>query len=121
MAEETKQNEKTETEDHPLFAVWARDDETDSPLFVIRCPCGETVYTLEKDFFGEPPEVVPGMTMIEYQQAQKKHIKLHGMQKQVQRVALAQHAESYKDCPWIEKMKAEAGVSSIQELPNPFK
>ena len=107
--------------EHSLFALWARDDESDVPVFLIRCPCGETVYKLEKDFFKDPPDLYPGMTMEEYKRTQREHQKLQGMKKQIQRVALAQHADNYPDCPAVDEMKKEAGVSSVQEIPNPFR
>jgi hypothetical protein len=122
MTEEAKKPEEGNGEDkHPIFALWAQDDDTGNPMFVIRCDCGETLYKLEKDFFGDPPKIYAGMTMVEYQKTQKAHMKLDGMKKQVQRVALTQHADSYGECPAIQRLKDEAGVDSIQQLPDPFK
>lgn len=105
---------------HQLFGIWAQEEETDKKAFVIRCACGETIYYLEKDLFGDSEKIYPGMTINDFQKMQKKAQKLRGMKKQVQRVALAQHAEAHPDCPAIKKLKDNAGVSSVLEMPNPF-
>ena len=105
---------------HQFFGLWALDEETGKKAFLIRCACGETVYYLEKDFFEDDNRVYPGMTIEEFRQMNKKAQKLKGLKKQIQRVALAQHAESHPDCPAIKKLKEAAGVTSIQEMPNPF-
>ena len=64
---------------------------------------------------------IDGMTIDEFQKMQKNYQKFKGMKKQIQRVALAQHAESHPHCPAIEKMKKDAGVSNVRELPSPFR
>jgi hypothetical protein len=108
--------------DHKFFGLWAEDEKTGKKAFVIKCECGETFYNLEKDLFQDPDQhVFPGMTIDEFQKMQKKSQRLKGMRKQIQRVALAQHAEAHPECPFIAKMKEDAGVTSIQELPNPFR
>ena len=105
---------------HQFFGLWAQDEETGKKAFVIRCPCGETIYYLEKDLFQEPDCIYPGMTIEEFRQMHKKAEKLRGLKRQIQRVALAQHAQTYSACPTIAKLKEMAGVSSIHEIPNPF-
>lgn len=122
----TKKEENNVTENdfqhHPIFGVWVEEDDSDKQAFVIQCECGKTVYNVEKELFLEPENrIFPGMTIDEFQKMQKNYQKFKGMKKQIQRVALAQHADAYPDCQAIEKMKNDAGVSSVQELPTPFR
>ena len=116
-----QKNNQEEQAGHPFFGLWAEDEETGKFAFVIQCDCGKTVYYCDKELFAEPEKIYPGMTIDEFQKMNKRHQKLIGMKRQVQRVALAQHAEQYADCPMVIKLKEDAGVSSVQELPNPFR
>lgn len=117
----SEENEKNIMEKHPIFAFWGIEEKSGKKAFLIRCDCGETIYYLEKGLFQDPGEVYPGMSMAEFKENHKMDQKLQGMKKQVQRVALAQHAEKYKDCPAINMLKEKAGVTSIQEMPSPFR
>jgi hypothetical protein len=120
--ETTPEEAGAEFAHHPIFGIWAIDENTNKKAFVIRCGCGETVYYIEKDIFEEPESrVYPGMTIDAFQKMHKDYQKFKGYKRQIQRVALAQHAEQHPECPAVEKMKKDAGVTTIQELPNPFR
>ncbi len=123
MAENKEINEQEEEfTHHPIFGLWVEEDDSDKQAFVIKCECGQTKYNVDKEMFAEPQSrIFPGMTIDEFQKMQKNYQKFKGMKKQIQRVALAQHAESHPHCPAIEKMKKDAGVSNVRELPSPFR